>query len=61
MRGGVLFGNKTIYIPKEDYKRELVQMLRKAADGARQTPHDMALLLLLKESKNLSRYFSESE
>lgn len=35
--------------------------MKTAVTGTDLTPHDMALLVLLKESKNLNRYFSDSE
>ncbi|MBU3876382.1 GPP34 family phosphoprotein [Faecalicatena sp. AGMB00832] len=59
---GGLFGNKIVYIPEPGSKERLVEVLRSAVlKEGRITPHDMALLCILKETKNLNQYFSKSE
>lgn len=59
-KGGLL-GNKTIYIPEQDYKEKLAEHIRGAAKGETVSRHDMVLLCILQESKNLNRYLSGQE
>ncbi len=59
-KGGFM-GYKDVYIPETGYKEELAETLRKAAGAGEPSPHDIGLLLLLKETKILNRYFSPEE
>lgn len=59
--GGV-FRPKKVYIPVKEYKDELTGRLKAAAAAEEDMePADMALLSILKESKNLNRLFSKDE
>lgn len=59
---GGLFANKMIYIPEKNVKDRLIETIKSAvAREGEITPHDMALLCILKESKNLNQYFSGQE
>lgn len=59
---GGLFGNKMIYIPEKNVKDRLIETIRSAVTREGEiTPHDMALLCILKESKNLNQYFLGQE
>lgn len=59
---GGLFGKKTIYIPETAKKEALVEAIKSAvAEGVDMSPHDMALLCILQETKNLNQYFSREE
>lgn len=59
---GGLFGNKTTYIPERSYKEELVKAIKTAVLYEKEiSPHDMALIYILKETKNLNQYFSREE
>lgn len=58
---GGLFGNKTMYIPKSSCKEELAGLIKAAARAEIISPHDMALLCILQETKNLKPYFSGQE
>lgn len=59
---GGIFGPKVTYIPEKTYKDEVIDYLKAAVtkdDGI--TPHDVALIYILKETKNLNQYFSKHE
>ena len=59
---GGLFGNKTIYIPEKSYKDELIGAIKSAVTKDDElSPHDMALIYILKETNNLNQYFSKYE
>lgn len=59
--GGFL-GSRTVYIPEQACREEVTGHLKSAVAGdGEMTPHDMALLCILKETKNLNQYFSEAE
>ena len=58
---GGLFGHKTIYIPEKNHKEEMISILKSAAAKEENSPHDMALIYLLMETKNLYRYFTNEE
>lgn len=59
---GGMFGNKVTYIPQEEYKNELISAMKEAVVGKDEmSPHDIALVYILKETKNLNQYFSEYE
>lgn len=59
--GGV-FRPKKVYIPVKEYEDELTGRLKAAAAAEEDMePADMALLSILKESKNLNRLFSKDE
>lgn len=59
---GSLFGSKTIYIPEKGYKEELIEFIKSSVTKDDEiTPHDAALLYILKETKNLNQYFSKYE
>ena len=59
---GGLFGPKVTYVTAESYRKELVDRVRSAATKNDDvSSHDMALLYILKETKNLNRYFSKEE
>lgn len=59
---GGLFGNKTTYIPEKSYKDEVIGIVKSALMKDEEiAPHDMALICILKETKNLKQYFSEHE
>lgn len=59
---GGLFGGKVLYVPERDEKEAVVRRLKSAiaADGELSV-HDAALLAILRETKNLSQYFSAFE
>lgn len=57
---GGLFGNKTTYIPEKSYKDEVIGIIRSAVTKDEEmTSHDMELIYILKETKNLNQYFSK--
>ena len=59
---GGLFGPKTTYIPEKNYKDELIGTIKSAiTTGGEITSHDIALIYILKETKNLNQYFSKHE
>ncbi len=59
---GGLFRPKKVYIPVKEYKEELNRILKAAVIAKEEMrPADMALLCILKESKNLNQYFSKDE
>lgn len=59
---GGLFGSKTTYIPVKEYKDELIGVIKSSVTTDDEiTPHDAALLYILKETKNLNQYFSKYE
>lgn len=59
---GGLFGGKTVYIPQKECKNALIAALKSAiTQDGELSPQDMALLCLLKETKNLYQYFSRHE
>lgn len=59
---GGLFGNKTLYIPEKSYKDEVIGYIKAAvAEEEEMTSHDIALIYILKETKNLNQYFSRHE
>lgn len=59
---GGFFGNKTVYIPKKGCKNELLNTIRSAVIQEEEiSPHDMALLYILKKTKNLKQYLSKYE
>lgn len=59
---GGIFGNKTVYIPEKSCKQEVAGLIRAAVTKEDEmTPHDIALIYILKETKNLNQYFSDSE
>lgn len=59
---GGLFGSKTTYIPEKSYKNQLIDAIRSAVTKEEEiSPHDMALIYILKETKNLNQYFSKYE
>lgn len=56
------FGDKTLYIPDEGYKQRLIDTLKKDAISKDELQfHDVAIISLLKETKNLNQYFSAHE
>lgn len=59
-KGGFL-GSRTVYIPEKSGRDEAADRLRSAVTGEEISPRDMALIIILKETKNLNPYFSESE
>lgn len=60
-KGGI-FGNKTAYIPKEDYREKVIGLIKAAAADERELSScDLILISLLKETKNLNRYLSDYE
>ena len=59
---GGMFRPKKVYIPVNEYKEELNGILKAAVIAkGEMRPEDMALLCILKESKNLNQYFSKDE
>ncbi len=59
---GGLFGNKIVYIPEKNYKDNLIHAIKSAIAKEKEiTPHDMTLIYILKETKNLYQYFSQYE
>ena len=59
---GGMFRPKKVYIPVKEYKDELIAKLKAAvASEEEMEPADMALLSILKESKNLNQFFSKDE
>lgn len=59
---GGLFGNKTSYIPEKIYKARLIERIRSTITADTQiSPHDTALISILKETKNFNLYFDKSE
>ena len=59
---GGLFGNKIVYIPEKNYKYNLIHAIKSAIAKEKEiTPHDMTLIYILKETKNLYQYFSQYE
>ncbi|MCQ4673021.1 hypothetical protein NE689_17050 [Lactonifactor longoviformis] len=57
-----MFGPKTTYIPEKNYKDELIGTIKSAiTTGGEITSHDIALIYILKETKNLNQYFSKHE
>lgn len=59
---GGLFGPKITYIPVKSYKDEVIEYIKSSVTKDDEiTPHDLALLCILKESKNLNQYFSKYE
>ncbi|MDE6852705.1 MAG: GPP34 family phosphoprotein [Lachnospiraceae bacterium] len=59
---GGLFGKKTIYIPEQKYKQEVKNVIKSlATEDGEITPHDMALLYILHETKNFDPHFSKLE
>ena len=59
---GGLFRPKQVYIPEKKYKEELIGTLKAAiAEEEEMTSQDMALLCILKESRNLNPFFSKDE
>ncbi len=59
---GGLFGNKIVYIPEKNYKDNLIHAIKSAITKEKEiTPHDMTLIYILKETKNLYQYFSQYE
>lgn len=59
---GGMFRPKKVYIPVNEYKEELNGILKAAVIAKEEMrPEDMALLCILKESKNLNQYFSKDE
>lgn len=57
-----LLGNKTVYIPEQGCKEEIISAIKSAVTNVGEmTPHDIALLSILKETKNLNQYFSAYE
>ena len=59
---GGLFGNKIMFIPEKNYKEELISIIKTAvADEDEISLHDLALICILKETKNLKQYFSKYE
>lgn len=57
-----LLGSKTIYIPEKGYKDEVIGFIKSSVTKDDEiTPHDAALLYILKETKNLNQYFSKHE
>ena len=59
---GGLFGSKVLYLPVKSHKEQLVDALRSAlAQEGEMSPHDVALLSILKETKCLKQYLSKSE
>lgn len=59
---GGLLGSKTIYIPEKGYKDEVIGFIKSSVTKDDEiTPHDAALLYILKETKNLNQYFSKHE
>lgn len=59
---GGLFGNKPIYIPEKSYKDEVIRIIKSVVTKDDEiTPHDMALIYILKETKNLNQYLSGTE
>lgn len=59
---GGIFGPKTIYIPEKEYKDEVVESIKSSVTKDDEiTPHDAALLSILKETKSLNQYFSKYE
>lgn len=59
---GGLFGKKTLYIPEQGEKEALAEAIHSAvAAGTDMSPHDMVLLCILRETKNLNPYVSKEE
>lgn len=59
--GGFLI-RKTVYIPDPEYRNELITAIKSAILVDDEiTPHDTALIFILKETKNLNQYFSGYE
>lgn len=59
---GGLFGPKTTYISEKSYKDELVAIMKSAVKKDDEiTAHDVALIYILKGTKNLNQYFSKHE
>lgn len=59
---GGLFGNKTIYIPEKSYKEEVIDFLKTAVTKDNEiSPTNMALIFILRETKNLNQYVSKEE
>lgn len=59
---GGLFGKKTVYIPDKDYKDELISIVKSSIlNDDDISAHDITLLCILKETKNINQYFSKHE
>lgn len=59
---GGLFDNKTIYIPEQHYKEEVIDRIRSVVVKDDEIDsHDTTLLCILKEAKCLNSYLSEYE
>lgn len=59
---GGLFRPKQVYIPEKKYKEELIGTLKAViAEEEEMTSQDMALLCILKESRNLNPFLSKDE
>lgn len=59
---GGFFGSKVIYIPEKGYKETVIRALKSAVvEEGDLSAHDIALLSILKGSKNLNRYISDDE
>lgn len=57
-----LLGKKTVYIPEKGYKDELISAVKSALfNDDTATPQDIALIFILKETKNLNQYLSKHE
>ena len=61
-KGKVVYSAIKPYIfRKKNHKEEMISILKSAAAKEENSPHDMALIYLLMETKNLYRYFTNEE
>lgn len=60
-KGGI-FGPKITYITKKEVREELIQRMKMVLlENGPVTTNDIAMIFILKETKNLNQYFSEHE
>lgn len=59
---GGMFGPKITYITQNDYREEMLCNIKTALKAeSKISSHDIALIFILKETKNLQQYFSKHE
>ncbi len=57
---GGFFGKKTLYIPKDNYKTNLINDIKNVITGNENiNSEDVSLICVLDETKNLTKYFSK--
>ncbi len=59
---GGLLGRKTLYVPVNSYKEQTIESLKACITNQKETSiQNVALICILKETKNLNQYFSKYE